>query len=55
MKRSIKEIALELLEKYQAEAESVNNERGTLADAAELAEEIRRYREEIEEADHEPR
>lgn len=51
MKRSIKEIALELLEKYQAEAESVNWERGTSADEEELAEEIRRYREEIEEAD----
>lgn len=51
MKRSIKEIALELLEKYQDKAESV----GTLADVADLAEEIRRYRKEIEEADHEPR
>jgi ribosomal protein S17E len=55
MKRSIKEIALELLEKYQDEAESVNYERGTLADEAELAEEIKRYKEEIEEADHESR
>lgn len=55
MARTIKEIALELLQKYKYEAESVIYWNGGAGDDEKLEEEVKMYRKEIEEADHESR